>query len=177
MLAGEIVMVVKLHTSRLAEILVEIPDDFFLVLGIYEPSEPHILEFLDIVLLVGAVRGLGGSLDLKHGPALVTEHQEVRNALNIIRVVLQDHGLWEQSCDLLDQLTLILVLAHAHVGSFRECDKRYRESSLSRLPRTNPLKWVINWVASFSPLCWTCLTVGPTHLTKYRTLVLDEEFS
>ena len=54
-LAGEIVMVIKLHTSRLAEILVEIPEDFFLVLGIYEPSEPHVLELLDIVLLVGAV--------------------------------------------------------------------------------------------------------------------------
>ena len=54
-LAGEIVVVVKLHTSRLAEILVEIPEDFFLVLGIYKPSEPHAIELSDIILLVGAV--------------------------------------------------------------------------------------------------------------------------
>ena len=88
------------------------------------------VELSDVVLLVGAVRGLARSLDLKHCPALVTEHQEIRNALNIIRVVLQDHGLREQSYDLLDQLALILVLSHTHVGSFRECGKRYKESSI-----------------------------------------------
>lgn len=130
MFAGEVVMVVKLHMSRLAEILVEIPEDFRLVLGIHKPSEPHVIELCDIVLLVGAVWGLGRSLDLKHGPALVTKHQEIWNALNIIRIVLQDHGLWEQSRDLLDQLALVLVLAHTHVGSFRGCGKRYKESSV-----------------------------------------------
>jgi hypothetical protein len=54
-----------------------------------------VIELSDIVLLVGAAQGLARSLDLKHGPVLVAEHQEIWNTLNIIRVVLQDYGLWE----------------------------------------------------------------------------------
>lgn len=69
-----------------------------------EPSHVMLLVRLDV--------GYARELDLQHGPVIVDQHQDIRNALSHPWVVLEDDGAWEAFLDLLGQLPLVLGFGH-----------------------------------------------------------------
>jgi hypothetical protein len=84
----------------------------FLVVRRNECGEGHPVENIDVVVLVGAVPGTTGGLDLQHGPPVLPEENKVRHALLVVRVVLQDDAAREKGAQLLDETSLELSFEH-----------------------------------------------------------------
>lgn len=84
----------------------------------------HPVHLLHVVVLIGPVRSSGRTLHFQRRPFVFVQNQQVRNALQIVGVVLQDHGARKAIPDLLDQLVLILGFPHKPLSFIPKIKKR-----------------------------------------------------
>jgi len=87
-------------------------EDLVLVLGIDEGSEAHVVQLGDPVGLIRLKRRVDAHLHFKHRPVRSIKDDEVRHALHIAAVVLQDQASLELLAESLDDLGLINSLFH-----------------------------------------------------------------
>jgi hypothetical protein len=81
-------------------------ENVLLVRRVDDGAERHTIRQLDVERLIRLVRFFLALLHLKHSPTLPVQHEEVGNALQISRVILENQTARKQMFDLLDELRL-----------------------------------------------------------------------
>src|SRR5690606_23117017 len=76
------------------------------ILGIDHCSERHRVEEIDIISLVGLKRSGSTRLEFQHSPSISIEAELIRNSLEELLIILQQHNIWKEKGEVLIELFL-----------------------------------------------------------------------
>ena len=93
---------------------------------------------IEIIFLIWSIRGLSSLLELNKNPNIVIQHNEIRNALQVSRVVLHNDGCWELGNNLLDYFSLNIRFDPGILLSLKMEERRRVSSKTRRRKRRLP---------------------------------------
>lgn len=89
-------------------------EDILCVLGIDKRRERHSVHQIYIILLVWPMLSVSIRLYFERCPHVMQKHQYIRNTLQIVRIVLEDDGVWITPAKRVDELRLECTFSSVH---------------------------------------------------------------
>ena len=85
-----------------------------LILRKYKTRVAHAIQLVHVIVLIGLVMLVLGSFGFEHCPFVVIQNRQVGKALQISRVVLEDHAVRIERFQIFDYRCLELALQSGH---------------------------------------------------------------